>query len=105
MINGSDLFICVVAGLAMPLALLDGYRALAGSTLQRALGGAQEPGWPMLWAVTLLLGPGLFIERMLSSWREGALSFVDGVNAMVIALGWAGLHGFVVLSLARALLS
>ena len=33
MVNGGDLFVCMVAGLAMPLAMLDGYKALLGAAL------------------------------------------------------------------------
>ena len=104
MVNAGDLFICVVAGLAMPLAMLDGYRALAGSALQEQLAGSNLERPPLAWLLALLLGPGLFIERMLAAWGAGELSPADGINAIVIALGWAALYGFVVLGLARTVL-
>lgn len=97
MINGGDVIVSIVAGLALPLAMLDGYRALAGSTLQWSVATAQHCIVALLLAI--LLGPGLFVERMLASWRSGALSAADSVNALVIALGWAGLYGYVILRL------
>jgi hypothetical protein len=104
MVNAGDLFICVVAGLAMPLAMLDGYRALAGSALQEQFAGQHLKRWPLVWLLAILLGPGLFAERMLATWREGELSPADRINAFVITLGWAALYGFVVLGLAKAVL-
>lgn len=104
MVNGGDLFICVVAGLAMPLAMLDDYRALAGSTLQQQFAGPHLKRSPLVWLLAILLGPGLFAERMIAVWREGALSTADRINALVITLGWAALYGFVVLGLARTVL-
>jgi hypothetical protein len=104
MVNGGDVFICVVVGLALPLAMLDGYRALAGVTLQGQFREAHLERRLIQWFLVLLLGPGLFAERMLVAWREGALSAVDGVNAFVITIGWAALHGFVVLGAIRTVL-
>ena len=104
MVNAGDLFICMVAGLAMPLAMLDGYRALVGSALRGQVAGWHLERRPLAWLLAVLLGPGLFVERMLASWREGELSPADRINALVIALGWAALYGFVVLGLARMFL-
>lgn len=104
MVNGGDLFICVVAGLAMPLAMLDGYRGLAGISLREQVAGSHFQHGPIGLLLAILLGPGLFIERMLAAWRQGELSVADRINAPVIALGWAALWGFVVLSLARTVL-
>jgi|EndMetStandDraft_4_1072995.scaffolds.fasta_scaffold345168_1 hypothetical protein len=104
MVNASDLFICAVAGLAMPLAMLDGFRVLAGSALPSQGAGFQLERRPLVWLMAILLGPGLFADRMLAAWREGQLSVADGINAFVITLGWATLYGFVVLSLVKAFL-
>ncbi|MGV3553038.1 DUF6949 family protein [Rhizobium sp.] len=101
MINAGDLFICVVTGLAMPLAMLDGYRALAGAALQEQVVGWHGRRGPVVLLLAILLGPGLFVEKMLTAWRRGELSPADRVNALVIALGWAALYGFVVLGFVR----
>jgi len=101
MINAGDLFVCLVTGLALPLALLDCAKAIAAATQPSHAAGLPIDRWPVMWLSALILGPGLFVERMLASWRSGALSAADQVNAMVIALGWAGIYGFVVLELAR----
>lgn len=104
MVNAGDLFVCVVAGLAMPLAMLDGFKALAGSALPDQSAGLQLERRPLVWFLAILLGPGLFADRMLAGWREGRLSPADRVNAFVITVGWAAIYGFVVLSLAKAAL-
>lgn len=105
MINAGDLFVCLVAGLALPLGLLDCFRAVSGSTLPATVRGFRAERWPMVWLVALVLGPGLFVERMLASWRSGTLSAADQVNALVIAFGWATIYGFVVLDITRRALS
>ena len=101
MVNGGDLFVSFVAGLAIPLAILDGLRALARTS------GPRHPDdrGPIVWLLAVVAGPGLFVERMLACWREGRLDVADAVNAFVIAIGWATLHGFVFLGLARHFLS
>ena len=100
MVNGGDLFVSLVAGLAVPLALLDGLRAVVGGPVLR------ERSQPAVnWLLALVAGPGLFIETMLDKWRQGNLDRADAVNAMVIALGWATLYGYVLLGLSRRLLS
>lgn len=101
MINEGDLFVCLVAGLALPLALLDGARAVAGAALPAQAGGLGRDRWWVMWLKTLVLGPGLFVEGMLAAWRSGELSVADRINAFIIALGWAAIYGFVVLDLAR----
>lgn len=102
MVNAGDLFVCVVAGLAMPLAMLDGFKALAGSALPSQAAGFQFERRPLAWLLALVLGPGLFADRMLSAWREGELSLADCINAFVITIAWAAIYGFVVLSLVKA---
>lgn len=104
MVNAGDLFVCAVAGLAMPLAMLDGFRLLAGTMIPSQAAGFQFERRPLVWLMAILLGPGLFADRMLAAWREGTLSIADGINAFVITLGWAAIYGFVVLSLAKAFL-
>lgn len=104
MVNAGDLFVCMVAGLALPLAMLDGFKALAGSALPNQAGGLQFERRPLVWLLAIVLGPGLFADRMLAAWREGNLSPADRINAFVITLGWAAVYGFVVLSVARTVL-
>ena len=100
MVNGGDLFICLVAGLAVPLAIVDGLRAAAGAAMSHRPEGLHVEHRLLAWLFVLLAGPGLFVERMIAVAREGQLSFQDAINAVVITLGWAALYGFVVLSLA-----
>lgn len=104
MVNGGDLFVCVVVGMAIPLALLDGFKVFAAATLPSQTAGLHLERRPFVWLLAILLGPGLFMERMLAAEREGRLSPADRINAFVIALGWAAIYGYVVLSLAKALL-
>lgn len=105
MVNGGDLFICVLAGLVIPLAIVDGLKAMGVETTPRQVPGWQVERRPFVWLFGIVAGPGLFLERMLRAWREGVLSAGDGVNAFVIALGWAALYGFVVLGVVKAVLA
>lgn len=102
MVNAGDVFVCVVAGLAMPLAMLDGYKALSKAALPEQAGGLHFERRATVWLLAILFGPALFMERMLSARRAGELSMADSINAFVIVLGWAGLYGFVVLGLFEA---
>ena len=86
MVNAGDLFVCVVAGLAMPLAMLDGFKALAGTALPSQGAGFQLERRPLVWLMAILLGPGLFADRMLAAWREGQLSPADRINGFVFTL-------------------
>ena len=104
MVNAGDLIVCAVAGLAMPLAMLDGFKALAGSALPSQAAGLQLERRPLIWLLAIMLGPGLFADRMLAVWRGGELSPVDQMNAVVITVGWAAIYGFVVLSLVKTVL-
>jgi Cu/Ag efflux pump CusA len=100
MVSGGDIFVSLVVGLAMPLALLDGLRALTSTEGPRH---ADDRG-AIVWLLAVVAGPGLFMERMLAGWREGGLDLADAINAAVIAIGWATLYGFVVLGVGQRLL-
>lgn len=102
MVNGADMFICLVAGLAIPLAILDGFRAVGGGSMPSQQAGLHLERRPMVWLFALVAGPGLFADRMLVAWRQGELSLADRINGLVITLGWGTLYGFVVLGLARS---
>ena len=102
MVNAGDIFVSIVAGLAIPLAVLDGFRAFAGTLTSHRQGHVHVEGRGRQWLFALFTGPGLFAERMLAARRAGALSAVDSVNAFVITIGWAALYGFVVLRLVSA---
>jgi undecaprenyl pyrophosphate phosphatase UppP len=104
MVNAGDLFVCLIVGLAMPLALLDGLRSISGTAVQIQSLGTRFERRSIVWLSALLIGPGLFVERMLSSWREGELSIADTINAFVITLGWATIYGLIVLGLVTRLL-
>lgn len=99
MVNGGEIFVCMIAGLAIPLALLDGLRAFAGGLLPHQNPGLQFEQRPLTWVLAIALGPALFADRMLADWREGRLEIADRVNALVITLGWAAIYGYVVLGL------
>ncbi|MBX9456086.1 MAG: hypothetical protein KL863_08740 [Rhizobium sp.] len=103
MVNGGEIFVCMIAGLAIPLAMLDGLKALARGRVPHQQAGLHLEQRPLVWLLAILLGPGLFADRMLADWREGLLSVADRVNALVITLGWATIYGYVVLGLSRAI--
>jgi hypothetical protein len=103
MVNGGDVLMCLVAGLAVPLALIDGLRGLGGITLPRRSTNAGVERRPLVWLLALIAGPGLFAERMLLGWHDGELSPADGVNGLIIVAGWAALYGYVLLRLVGSL--
>ncbi|MCB1446339.1 MAG: hypothetical protein KDJ87_11270 [Rhizobiaceae bacterium] len=103
MVNSGDLFVCLVAGLAIPLAIVDGLKAFGGVAMPKQPQGLHFERRPGIWLLAVIAGPGLFAERMLDEARRGRLTSADAVNAFVITLGWAAIYGFILLSLVRAM--
>lgn len=99
----SDIFVCLIAGLALPLAILDAARTILDDELPLQIEGLQFEWRALPWLLALLAGPGLLADRVAAGWREGGMSRSDIAHGVVITLGWAGIYGYVILSGAKRL--
>lgn len=95
--TSSDLFVCLVAGLAVPLAILDAARTMFDGQLPVQADGLQLERRLMPWLLAVLAGPALLFDRVAEGWREGTLSKADIASGAFITLGWAMIYGFIVL--------
>jgi hypothetical protein len=97
MFNAGDLFVSLVVGLALPLAILDGLRVFAGAGMPVQHDGFQIETRLSPWLLAVIAGPGLLIEKLLAGWKEQSLDAGDLPAGAFIALGWATIYGYVVL--------
>jgi len=97
MFNAGDLFVSLVVGLASPLAILDGLRAMVGARMPVQNGGFQIERRLSPWLLAAIAGPGLLIERLIEGWKEHSLNASDLSAGAFIALGWATIYGYLVL--------
>jgi len=97
MFNAGDFFVSLVVGLALPLILLDGLRALVGARMPVQHDGFQIETRLSPWLLAVIAGPGLLIERLIEGWKAQSLGASDLAAGAFIALGWATIHGYVVL--------
>jgi hypothetical protein len=95
--TSSDLFVSLVAGLAVPLAILDAARTVLADRLPVQAEGLQFERRLMPWLLAIFAGPALLFDKVAEGWREGTLSRADIVSGAVITLGWAMIYGFVLL--------
>ena len=95
--TSSDFFVCLVAGLAMPLAILDAFRACVDDELPVQGDGFQLEYRLTPWLLALFAGPALLFDRIATGWREQRISAADIAWGAIITLGWAMIYGFVVL--------
>lgn len=100
-----DIFVCLVAGLAIPLAILDAARTILDGRLPLQVNEFQFERRALPWLLALLAGPALLVDRVAEGWREGAMARSDIAHGAVITLGWAGIYGYVVLSIAKTLVA
>ena len=99
----SDVFVCLIAGLSIPLAILDAARTILDEHMPLQIDGLQFEKRALPWILALLAGPGLLVDRVAEGWREGVMSRGDLVQGAIITLGWAGLYGYVILAVAKRL--
>jgi hypothetical protein len=95
--TSGDLFVCLIAGLAVPLAILDAARAVLDERLPVQGDGLQFERRLTPWLLALFAGPALLFDRVATGWREGALSRADISSGIFITIGWAMIYGFVLL--------
>jgi hypothetical protein len=92
-----DFIAALIVGLAVPLAIVDGTRYLAGGYLPAQRPGLQLEMRLIPWLLALFAGPGLLIDRLAEAWREDTISNNDLAIGVFIVLGWAWIYGFVLL--------
>lgn len=95
--TSGDLFVCLVAGLAVPLAILDAARTVLEDRLPAQGEGFQLERRLTPWLLALFAGPALLFDRIAEGWRDGALSKGDLASGAFITVGWAGIYGFILL--------
>jgi hypothetical protein len=95
--TGSDLFVCFVAGLAVPLAILDAARTVLADRLPVQAEGLQLERRLTPWLLAIFAGPALLFDKVAEGWREGTFSRTDILSGAVITLGWAMIYGFLLL--------
>jgi hypothetical protein len=100
MFSSGDLFICLVVGLAVPLAILDVARSLLEGELPRQADGFHLERRVMPWVLALLAGPALLFDRVAEGWREKSYSNSDIAIGIFLTAGWASIYGFVLLKAA-----
>lgn len=101
MITSGELFVCLVAGLAIPLAILDAARIMFGDGLPVQADGFQLERRLSPWLLALFAGPALLFDRIVEGWRENHLSTADIASGIFITVGWAAIYGFVVLKIVQ----
>lgn len=101
--TSSDLFICLVAGLAVPLAILDAARTILDERLPVQGAGLQFERRLAPWLLALFAGPALLFDRIAEGWKERAISTGDVAFGAFITIGWAMIYGFVLLKAAQIL--
>jgi hypothetical protein len=97
--NGEDIFIALIAGLSVPLAISGAARSLLGNDwpVQRSR-FAVSNGFTAI-ALAVLAGPGILIDRLVEDFRNGNLDTAEAGLAAGAAFAWAMLYGFVLLGL------
>lgn len=103
MMTSSDLFVSLVVGLAVPLAILDAARTMFDGALPVQVDGLQLERRLAPWLLGVFAGPALLFDRVAEGWREGSLSRADIASGAFITLGWAMIYGFVVLKVVHFL--
>jgi hypothetical protein len=103
MITSGELFVCLVAGLAVPLAILDAARTVLEGRLPVQGDGLQLERRLVPWFLGFFAGPALLFDRIAEGWREGTLSGPDIASGAFITAGWAAIYGFVLLKAAQFL--
>jgi hypothetical protein len=97
MFNAGDLFVSLVVGLALPLAILDGFRTFVGSRMPVQHDGFQIETRLSPWLLAVIAGPGLLVEKLIHGWKEQSLNASDLGAGAFIAVGWATIYGYAVL--------
>jgi hypothetical protein len=98
---GGDLFVYLVIGLAVPLAVLDALRTMLDGELPSQGDGLQLELRVMPWLLAVVAGPALLFDRVAEGWRTGVMVRGELMAGIFITAGWATLYGFVLLKAAR----
>ncbi|MFM2282126.1 MAG: hypothetical protein RLZZ444_4357 [Pseudomonadota bacterium] len=99
--SSGDVFVSLVVGFAVPLAIADLAKALLDQRLPVQNSGIQLERRLVVWFLALVAGPGFLVDRLAEAWREGEASRLDLACGVIVAFGWAWIYGLVVLGFVR----
>ncbi|MDO6965843.1 DUF6949 family protein [Rhizobium alvei] len=99
--NSGDVFVSLVVGFAVPLAIADLAKALLDQRLPVQSNSIQLERRFVVWFLALIAGPGFLVDRLAEVWREGKVSRQDLACGVIVAFGWAWIYGLVVLGFVR----
>jgi len=102
MISSGDVFICIVVGLAVSLAILDAARTMLDGWPEQGVGFQVERRLTP-WLLAFFAGPALLFDRTAEGWREGTFDRGDIMSGVLITTGWAAIYGFLLLKLVHLL--
>jgi len=90
----------LAAGFGVSFLVMDAGRLMAGQAWPRPEEGLYENFRPLPLLLALSAGPALFVAALLRMRRAGRLPAIDCAIAAVIACGWAGCYGVLVVECA-----
>ncbi|WP_137156037.1 hypothetical protein [Rhizobium sp. FKL33] len=100
MLEASDIVVCLVIGLAAPLAILDSCRLMFDGLPEHGQNQALQRR-ALFWLFALIAGPALFWERVVAEIRSGGLRGGQlGLSAVAIVC-WAWLYGLTLIGLLK----
>ncbi len=103
MVNLETILLILVAGYGVSFLVMDVSRVVVGAAWPISTKGGRDGFRPLPVLLALSAGPALFIAALWRMRREGHLPAIDCAVATVIACGWAGCYGVLVLECAALL--
>lgn len=100
--NIAELILCVLCGFAVPSAIAPIARTSVYATAER-WSGNDRSALLVQWMFAFVCGPAAFASSLVKSRAESRETGFDLMLGMLAATGWAALYGYVLLSLAKAL--
>lgn len=97
MVNFETILLILGAGFGVSFLVMDAGRMIAGQVWPLVMDGRTENFRPLPILLALSAGPALFVAALWRMRREEELPSIDCAIAVVIAFGWAGCYGVLVL--------
>lgn len=97
MVNFDTILLILAAGFGVSFLVMDAGRLVAGNAWPLVLKGRRENFRPLPVLLALTAGPALFVAALWRMRRQQQLMVIDLAIAAVIACGWAGCYGVLVL--------
>jgi hypothetical protein len=97
MVNFETILLILTAGFGVSFLVMDAGRMIAGAAWPRLMQRRRDNFRPLPVLLALSAGPALFVAALWRMRREDRLPSIDCAIAGVIACGWAGCYGVLVL--------